>query len=91
MPIDGKYQEELDKQDEAEILDAERLQIIQLIEEMGKTWSSCAHSQEIKDRILNRITKKPEHNLAQGELCLCPKHFGDCDLCEDGKCLSSEL
>ena len=24
-------------------------------------------------------------------LCLCPKHFGDCDLCEDGKCLSDEI
>ena len=23
--------------------------------------------------------------------CLCPKHFGDCDLCKDGKCLSPDL
>lgn len=25
------------------------------------------------------------------ELCLCPKHFGECDLCENGECKSKDL
>jgi len=33
----------------------------------------------------------PQSVREGGELCLCPLHFGDCELCEDGKCLSPDL
>jgi len=29
--------------------------------------------------------------LRESKLCLCPLHFGDCKLCEDGKCASPDL
>ena len=42
-------------------------------------------------RVMPCTKCEPSSSQSTEPLCLCPLHFGDCELCEKGKCNSPEI
>jgi len=71
-----------------ELLDGKQANIV--IMPNGEIKSACENCLKLKERIVELEKSLQPSNAAdnEGALCLCPKYFGDCEDCENGKCKS---